>query len=149
MRRAKRLVTKLFLVCLIALPANGQPLTFDAGNVGGPRSDARAELFMPQGAGPFPAVVVLHGCDGVGRHYRMLILIGEADDWTPVDRCIRWRDRAEANGHALHLKTYPGALHGFEAPTMPHTYAGHYVGRHPEAAADALVVTRAFLAEGK
>ena len=28
-----------------------------------------------------------------------------------------------------------------------HTYAGHYVGRDPEAAADALVVTRAFLAE--
>jgi dienelactone hydrolase len=257
MRRAKRLVTGSFLVCLITLPANGQPLTFDAGNVGGPRSDARAELFMPRGAGPFPAVVVLHGCDGVGRHYRMwartlnswgyaalvvdsfrprgvttvcnhgkllppalrardafngadylrslplvdparigvigfshggatvlkavlaetidqasakpfdvavafypgcepprsalatdtLILIGEADDWTPVDRCIRWRDQAETNGHALRMKTYPGAVHGFEAPTMPHTYAGHYVGRDPEAAADAVIVTRAFLDE--
>ena len=25
---------------------------------------------MPRGPGPFPAVVVLHGCDGVGPHYR-------------------------------------------------------------------------------
>jgi dienelactone hydrolase len=48
-----------------------QPLTFDAANVGAPVSNARAELFAPAGDGPFPAVVVLHGCDGVGRHYRV------------------------------------------------------------------------------
>jgi dienelactone hydrolase len=41
-----------------------------ASDVGAPGSGARAELFTPQGTGPFPAVVVLHGCDGVGPHYR-------------------------------------------------------------------------------
>jgi hypothetical protein len=45
------------------------------------------------------------------------------------------------------MKTYAGALHGFDAPTIPYAHAGHYVGRNPEVAADALVVTRAFLAE--
>ena len=48
-----------------------------------------------------------------------LILIGEADDWTPVDRCARWRDSVERNGHGLQMKTYPGALHAFDAPSMP------------------------------
>ena len=41
--------------------AIAQPLTFDTGTVGGPASEARAEPFAPVGAGPFPAVVVLHG----------------------------------------------------------------------------------------
>ncbi len=217
--------------------AIAQPLTFDASTVGGPASNARAELFAPAGAGPFSAVVVLHGCDGVHWHERLwaqqltawgyvamivdsfrprgistvcnhgmlvppelqaldgfnaanylraqpnvggepigvigfshggwavlkavladmagqasvkpfvaavafypgcdpsrsalttdtLILIGEAADWTPVDRCARWRDAVERNGHSL-----------------PHTFAGHYIGRDPEAAADALAETRRF-----
>jgi dienelactone hydrolase len=231
-----------------------EPLTFDASTVGGPASNARADFFAPAGRGPFPAVVVLHGCDGVGRHARLwaqqlnawgyvaivvdsfrprgvttvcnhgmlvppqlqamdafnaanylrpaqsrrrtysrdrllarglgraessgggycepgrceavavavafypgcdpphsalqtdtLILIGEADDWTPVDRCARWRDSVEKNGHALQMETYPGALHAFDALAMPRPYAGHYIGRDPEAAADALAETRKFL----
>ena len=52
-------------------PAIAQPLAFDADTVGGPANEARGELFAPAGAGPFPAVVVLHGCDGVGRHDRL------------------------------------------------------------------------------
>src|SRR5260221_3802447 len=42
----------------------------EADAVGGPRSNARAGLFRRPGAGFFPAMVVLHGCDGVGPHYR-------------------------------------------------------------------------------
>jgi dienelactone hydrolase len=34
--------------------------------VGQPHSHAPIELWKPSGAGPFPAVVVLHGCGGVG-----------------------------------------------------------------------------------
>jgi dienelactone hydrolase len=232
-----------------------QPLTFNADTVGGPLSDASAELYAPPGAGPFPAVVVLHGRNGVGPHYRswarqlvewgyvallvdsfrprnvatvcnrgmlvppqlqaqdafnaadylrsradvkaehiavigfshggwavlkavlagavrpsqtppfaaavafypgcdppasgletdILILIGEADEWTPMERCVRWRDLVPPNGHAVRLKSYPGALHGFDTPGAPHSFAGHLVGRDPAAAADALVETRAFL----
>ncbi len=254
MRRLELLFVILLLGCGAAI---AQPLTLDARTVGGPASDARAELSAPAGAGPFPAVVVLHGCSGVVRHDRLwaqqlaawgyvallvdsfrprgmttvcnhgmlvppqlqaldafnaanylrtqpnvsgerigvigfshggwavlkavlsdtvsqasakpfaaavafypgcdpprsalqtdtLILIGEADDWTPADRCARWRDTVEMNGHSVRMKTYPGALHAFDAPAMPHPYAGHYIGREPEAAADALAETRKFLDE--
>src|SRR5882724_6019230 len=58
----------LALGCASAI---AQPLPFDGGTVGGPASNARAELFVPMGAGPFPALVVLHGCDGVHRHERL------------------------------------------------------------------------------
>ena len=234
-----------------------EPLTFDPSTVGGPASDARAELFIPAKQGPFPAIIVLHGCDGVTRHARIwaqqlvawgyaaivvdsfgprgvttvcnhgwlvppqlqamdafnaadylrtraevggkpigvigfshggwavlkavladtvrqagakpfaaavafypgcdppnsplqtdtLILIGEADDWTPVDRCARWRDAVERNGHSVQMKSYPGALHAFDAPAPPHYYVGHYIGRNPEAAADAVTETRKFLGD--
>lgn len=228
---------------------------FNAATVGGPVSNARAELFLPAGAGPFPAVVVLHGCNGVGRHYRIwarrlrawgyaamlvdsfrprgvenicnhglivpplvqaadafaaadylrtlpnvradqigligfshggwavmkavladtvrqdhatafaaavafypgcqrpdaplatdtLILIGDADDWTPAASCARWRDNVDLAGHTLEMKVYAGALHAFDAPAMPHEYAGHFVGQNPQAAADAIATVRAFL----
>lgn len=235
--------------------ASAQPLSFGPGNVGRPDSGAAAELFEPSGAGPHPAVVVLHGCNGLGRHERLwgrqlaewgylallvdsfrprntatvcnqgmlipprlqaedafaaaqylrsrpdvkrdrigvigfshggwavvkavqaglartanippfaaavafypgcdppvaaletdtLILIGEADDWSLVERCRRWVELAQRNTHTLRLKTYPGALHSFDAPSMPHFFAGHFIGRDPAAAADALSETRGFL----
>jgi dienelactone hydrolase len=235
--------------------ASAHPLSFGPANVGAPNSGAAAELFEPSGAGPHPAVVVLHGCDGIGRHERLwgaqlaqwgylallvdsfgprntatvcnqgmlipprlqaadafaaaqylrsrpdvrgeaigvigfshggwavlkavqaglarpagiapfaaavafypgcdppaaalqtdtLILIGEADDWTPVERCRRWVGLVQRNTHTLRLKTYSGALHSFDAPAMPHFFAGHYIGRDPAAAADALVETRGLL----
>jgi dienelactone hydrolase len=249
-----RLALALLALLLVApAPAPAQPLVFDHGNVGGPLSGARAELFVPKGEGPFPAVVVLHGCNGVGPAMRIwarrlaswgymalvvdsfgprglsmvcmlprlvppelraldafnaadylrslanvradrvgvigfshggwtvmkavqpgidrtpfaaavafypwcdaadaalttdtLVLIGEADDWTPADRCIRWREVVQTNGRALRLKTYPGALHAFDAPIEPRTVFGHRIGGDPAAAADAIAETRAFLAE--
>jgi dienelactone hydrolase len=76
-----------------------------------------------------------------------LILIGEVDYWTPVMRRKRWYDQVERAARSLQMKVYPGALHGFDAPRMPHVYAGHYAGRDPQAAADALAVSSEFLAQ--
>jgi dienelactone hydrolase len=65
-----------FLVTLTVLYAAGMasaadgPLTFDAKSVGGPNSGSAIELWRPTGSGPFPALVVLHGCDGVSSHQR-------------------------------------------------------------------------------
>ena len=244
------------LLCGAASPA-GTVLSFDAGTVGGPVSNAPAELYRPEGTGPFPGMIVLHGCDGIGRHYRQwarrlrswgyvallvdsfrprgvattcnhgmdvpplsqaqdafaaaaylrtlhdvrpdqigvigfshggwavlkavlastvqhdqampfaaavafypgcqkpdsglatdtLILIGDADDWTPVDACRRWFSRVEKGAHVLEMKVYPGALHGFDAPHPPYQYAGHFVGRDPEAAEDAIALAQRFLAQ--
>jgi dienelactone hydrolase len=239
-----------------AQTAAASPLVFTPANVGLPLSGADAELYRPQSAGPSAAIVLLHGCNGVGPHDRYwarllaqwgyvtllidsfrprgftevcnrgrlvppelraadafageqylraqpfvradrigvigfshggwtvlkavlagvarpasappfaaavafypacnppgtpletdtLILIGEADDWTPAWRCVRWRDLAQTNGHTLGLKTYPGALHAFDALTPPHDFAGHHIGREPAAAQDATAETRAFFA---
>ena len=248
------------LLILCSCAPSGPPvadLSFRADAIGGPYSNKRAELFVPPGPGPFSAVVVLHGCDGVGPHYRAwagqlrdwgyaallvdsfrprgvsntcnqgmlvpplsqaqdafaaadylrglpniradrigvigfshggwavlkavledtvkqdratpfvaavafypgcerpgsalatdtLILIGDADDWTPPAACRRWSDEVQRAGHALQMKVYPGALHGFDAQHMPSFYAGHHTGRDPAAAEDALLMTREFLAQ--
>jgi dienelactone hydrolase len=247
----------VLLATCVTIAAGPSPQVFDASTVGGPVSNKPAELFQPAGPGPFPAMVVLHGCDGVVPHYRIwarqlvtwgylailvdsfrprgaqnvcnhgelipatvqaadafaaaaylrgrpdvradrigvigfshggwavlkavlaetvaadqarpfaaavafypgcdppgsplatdtLILIGDADDWTPLRRCQRWRDMAQTNGHTLDMVVYPGALHGFDAPAMPHAYMGHNTGRDPAAADDALARTQRFLAE--
>ncbi len=255
MHGARILLIALWLVSGSQQTNAGGP-AFGAETVGKPGSNAPAELFLPAGSGPFPAMVVLHGCDGVGRHYRewarelagwgyiallvdsfrsrgfatvcnhgmdvppvtqaqdgfdaadylrglpnvrpdrigvigfshggwavlkavlattvpndhgtpfaaavafypgcekpnsalvtdTLILIGDADDWTPAASCARWRETVQSNGHTVAMKIYPGALHGFDAPLPPHVYAGHRVGRNPEAASDSRVETRKFLA---
>src|SRR5262245_28151151 len=46
------------------------PLTFDAKSVGGPNSSAPLQLYLPPGDGPFPAVLVLHGCGGILDNHR-------------------------------------------------------------------------------
>jgi dienelactone hydrolase len=228
---------------------------FDPAKVGAPDSSSPAELYLPGGTPPSAAVVVLHGCNGIGRHERewgrrlaqwgfaallidsfrprgytevcnrgrlvppeaqardafdgaaylraapavrarrvgvigfshggwavlkavlagvvrrpdeppfaaavayypgcdpptgaletdTLILIGDADDWTPAPRCVRWRDTVATDGHLLRMKIYPGARHAFDAPSAPHLFAGHYLGREPAAFNDSLSETRSFL----
>jgi dienelactone hydrolase len=109
----------------------------------------KAVLESP-GYRPFAAAVAFYpGCDPPGAPLvtDTLILIGDADDWTPARRCLRWREMAHTNGHALPLTVYPGALHSFDSATPPHMYAGHLIGRDPAAAEDAFARTREFLAE--
>jgi dienelactone hydrolase len=255
--KLRRALFLLVLLCCPVAPAEAQ--VFDPTQVGPPLSNGPAELYLPFGTAPTGAIVVLHGCDGIGPHYRQwarrlmewgfaallidsfrprgfrevcnhgmlvppeaqardafdgaaylraapevraervgvigfshggwavlkavlaglvrrqnepafaaavayypgcdprdlpgaplevdsLILIGDADDWTPAARCARWRDSVQTNGHVLQMKTYPGAQHGFDAPLPPHFFAGHNVGQDPAALADALVETRMFFA---
>lgn len=75
----------------------------------------------------------------------ILLMIGESDDWTALPPC---RALAERVGPRIHMVTYPGAYHDFDAPTKLHTMgdiprareADHVVhaGQNPEARADAL-----------
>ena len=57
-----------FLLLVLSNAAEAQ--AFDPAKVGPPLSNAPAELYLPIGAQPTGAVVVLHGCNGVGPHYR-------------------------------------------------------------------------------
>jgi dienelactone hydrolase len=46
----------------------------------------------------------------------MLLLVGEADDWTPASPC---RDLAARFPDRITLQVYPGAYHDFDAPDDP------------------------------
>jgi dienelactone hydrolase len=101
------------------------------------------------GETPFAAAVAFYpGCFAADTPLETdtLILIGDADDWSSTERCLRWREQVQANGHALQMKVYPGALHGFDAEAPPHYFVGHHVGREPAAAEDAVAQTQAFFA---
>jgi dienelactone hydrolase len=53
-----------------SLPSERLPLAYDAKSVGGPNSSAPLQLWLPPGNGPFPAVLVLHGCGGILDNHR-------------------------------------------------------------------------------
>ncbi len=247
--------TAVVLAWAVVASASAQP-SFGPDTVGAPRSGEAGELFLPAGPGPFPAMIVLHGCNGVAPHYRnwarrlngwryaallvdsfgprgfrevcghgrdvepaaqaldglhaatylrtrpdivpsrvgvigfshggwavmkavlsdavaasdtppfaaavayypgcerptaamatdTLILIGDADDWTPPPPCLRWTQAVTRDGHALDIVVYPGAVHGFDTMAPRHVYVGHQVGGDPAAKADAETRVRAFLA---
>jgi dienelactone hydrolase len=92
--------------------------------------------------GGFRAAVALYPyCDYYSMYAPMLILIGDADDWTPAVRCDGFK------GHAtIALKVYKGALHSFDNPGPPRTYLGHALGYDHAATADARNMVREFLA---
>jgi dienelactone hydrolase len=47
-----------------------------------------------------------------------LIMIGEADDWTPLKDCERWMARRAGRGAPVKLVVYPGARHAFDMPAI-------------------------------
>ena len=101
-------------------------------------------------AGPaFAAAIAYYpGCEAPGAPLATdtLILIGDADDWTPSGRCQRWVERASRNGRSLVLHVFPGAVHGFDTTVPMHGYAGHQVGGDPRAASASETEVRSFLA---
>jgi dienelactone hydrolase len=101
---------------------------------------------------PFAAAVAYYpGCDE-RLHARIgvptLILAGEKDDWTPIERC-RAVVRAQARPGLVLFIAYPNAYHGFDRQSEGPTYvrgsrADHRVERDPVAAPDSLARTKAF-----
>jgi dienelactone hydrolase len=85
----------------------------------------------------------------------LLILIGEADDWTQAQPCVELAGHAKGMGASIDIRVYPGAYHDFDAPNMPlrvrHNVATTSsgtatLGTDPAARADALERAPAFLA---
>jgi len=80
------------------------------------------------------AVAFYPGCSdpqtsATGRRWRasvpLLIMQGEADDWTPAEPCRRLAAAARARGEPVEFESYAGAYHDFDAPDVKvHTRSG-------------------------
>lgn len=84
----------------------------------------------------------------------VLVLIGEADDWTPVDPCREMQARSANGSDPIELVTYPGVHHGFDDPILQSgfTFEGtggrtHWLKYDVDAHHDAIEKVEAFLAE--
>ena len=77
-----------------------------------------------------------------------LILIGEADDWNPAERCRVMVAHARPDGAPIALAVYPGAHHGFNFALLRpgRSSLGHWLEYNEPAARDAEAKVRAFLA---
>ncbi|WP_420346647.1 dienelactone hydrolase family protein [Pelagibius sp.] len=84
----------------------------------------------------------------------LLVLQGEADNWTPAAACRAFIAAAAERGAPVAIHLYAGALHGFDAPNLSrralplHRMASGIVpsvGSDPAARADALERVPAFL----
>ena len=102
-----------------------------------------------RGATPFRGVVAFYPwCPLAGAPLAspLLTLIGDADDWTPAERCrALWASRARDPVEAT-LHVYPSATHAFDAPAPARGYLGHQLRHDPVATEDAVGRVRAFLA---
>jgi dienelactone hydrolase len=88
----------------------------------------------------------------------LLVLIGEADDWTPAATCREMVDAMRGRGAEATIVTYPGAYHYFDVEGQRHEVLaqvendnrpggfGATVSYQAEAAADARRRIEAFLA---
>jgi dienelactone hydrolase len=109
------------------------------------------------------AVAFYPGCRGQSEsnsfrtRMPLLILIGEADDWTPAAPCELLAKEARSRGEPVEIKLYKDAFHDFDHPNSPlrqrdnlaFTASGRGTatqGTNPEARQDALLRVPAFLA---
>ena len=84
----------------------------------------------------------------------LLVLMGEADNWTPFAPCEAFIAGAKARGNPVELTSYPSAAHAFDAPGLPRRELPEYrswdgripvIGTDREARADAFPRVLEFL----
>src|SRR5258706_12728268 len=67
-----------------------------------------AHLSRPEGDAPRPALVLMHGCSGLPNAKGRILPIYQA-----------WMRALVGRGNPVELKSYPSAVHGFDAPNLP------------------------------
>jgi len=120
--------------------SNGGSTVLAATNLRHPDMGRTAELM------PAFAVAFYPGCEserrrGYETRTRLLMLLGDADDWTPASACKQLA--ADAQGQPVEVESYPKAYHDFDSrsvvrlrtdvPDGVHPGNGVHVGGNPEA----------------
>jgi dienelactone hydrolase len=97
---------------------------------------------------PTFAIAFYPGCEAdLRRGYetttRLLMMVGESDDWTPAEPCRKLAAAAAGHGQPPEFEAYPGAFHGFDStapvrvrtdvPNGVHPGKGVTVGGNPQA----------------
>jgi dienelactone hydrolase len=118
-----------------------------------PKGDFRAAVaFYPGCSDPHTSTSARRWRTAVS----LMILQGEADDWTPEPPCRELVAAAAARGEPIEYHAYPGAYHDFDAPNAKvHTRSGlarapggiAHVGTNPAARDDAFKRVPVFLHE--
>lgn len=117
-----------------------------------PEQDFRAAIAFYPGCQPFLAREPKWK-----PRQRLLLLMGEADNFTPAAPCKELLAAVAANGGPpIEAHWYPGVYHAFDHPNLPERVLtnvklppdGHSptVASNPEAKADAILKVKAFLA---
>jgi dienelactone hydrolase len=84
----------------------------------------------------------------------LLVLMGEADTWTPFKPCQAFIEAAKTHGSPVEIKGYPSAVHAFDAPDLERRELPAYrsadgpmpvIGTDDEARADAVLRVLRFL----
>ena len=111
---------------------------------------------------PSLAVAFYPGCEselkaGYAASAPLLMLIGEADDWTPAAPCHALAAAAAGQAPGVQLEAYEGAYHGFDGtaavrlrrdvPGGTHPGQGVHVGADPAARAASAIRLEQFLRE--
>lgn len=100
------------------------------------------------GMKPFGAAVALYPSCGEPEPIDTptLVLIGGEDTFHPAEQCVQYLSRLPPP-HEMTVKVFPGAFAVFDHPGIDFEVVGHIVRTHPEAAAQAIRMTREFLSE--
>lgn len=80
-----------------------------------PRQKAVSDLIKSDG--PFAAAIALYPHCDVSENFEvpLLVMIGDADDWTPKNMCDETLPKAKAKPPVEYI-VYPGATHSFDDP---------------------------------
>jgi len=78
-----------------------------------------------KGPGFTAAIALYPGCTAFAKaperfhpYASLLVLIGDADDWTPAKPCSELADVVRKRPEPMELVVYPGAYHDFDNPAM-------------------------------
>ena len=115
----------------------------------------------------FNAAIAFYPCctsrnkksDSFHPYAPLLLLIGDADDWTPAAPCKTLAATVAARGEPMHIVTYPDTYHDFDSPALTakrvrkdvpngvNPGAGVTTAPNPEAREDAKLRVKAFLSD--